>query len=67
VDANRDAGRWGALGDGTRLAIVACLAEGPRAVGQLAAGSEAITGGVDGPQGWPLYLDRYAALVKEGS
>jgi DNA-binding transcriptional ArsR family regulator len=38
VDANRDAGRWGALGDGTRLAIVACLAEGPRAVGQLAAG-----------------------------
>jgi DNA-binding transcriptional ArsR family regulator len=38
VDANHDAGRWGALGDGTRLAIVACLAEGPRAVGQLAAG-----------------------------
>jgi DNA-binding transcriptional ArsR family regulator len=38
VDANRDAGRWGALGDSTRLAIVACLAEGPRAVGQLAAG-----------------------------
>ena len=30
-------------------------------------GWEAITGGVDGPQGWPLYLDRYAALVKEGS
>jgi uncharacterized protein YndB with AHSA1/START domain len=22
--------------------------------------------GVDGPEGWPLYLDRYAALVKEG-
>ena len=38
MDANRDADRWGALGDGTRLAIVACLAEGPRAVGQLAAG-----------------------------
>jgi DNA-binding transcriptional ArsR family regulator len=37
VDANRDAGRWGALGDGTRLAIVARLAEGPQAVGQLAA------------------------------
>ena len=37
MDANRDADRWGALGDGTRLAIVACLAEGPRAVGQLAA------------------------------
>ena len=28
-------------------------------------GWEAITGGVDGPGGWPLYLDRYAALVKE--
>jgi DNA-binding transcriptional ArsR family regulator len=38
VDANRDADRWGALADGTRLAIVAYLAEGPRAVGQLAAG-----------------------------
>ena len=38
MDANRDADRWGALADGTRLAIVACLAEGPRAVGQLAAG-----------------------------
>jgi hypothetical protein len=38
VDANRDAGRWGALADGTRLAIVARLSEGPQAVGQLAAG-----------------------------
>jgi DNA-binding transcriptional ArsR family regulator len=38
VDANRDAGRWSALADGTRLAIVACLADGPRAVGELAAG-----------------------------
>jgi DNA-binding transcriptional ArsR family regulator len=38
VDANRDADRWGALADGTRRAIVACLAEGPRAVGELAAG-----------------------------
>ena len=28
-------------------------------------GWEAITDGVDGPEGWPLYLDRYAALVKE--
>src|SRR5712671_777282 len=28
-------------------------------------GWEAITGGVDGPEGWPLYLDRYAALVKQ--
>ena len=38
MDANHDADRWSALADGTRLAIVACLAEGPRAVGQLAAG-----------------------------
>jgi DNA-binding transcriptional ArsR family regulator len=38
VDTNRDADRWGALADGTRLAIVACLADGPRAVGHLAAG-----------------------------
>ena len=38
MDANRDADRWGALADGTRLAIVARLAEGPRAVGILAAG-----------------------------
>ena len=38
MNANYDAGRWGALADGTRLAIVARLAEQPRAVGQLAAG-----------------------------
>jgi DNA-binding transcriptional ArsR family regulator len=38
VDANQDADRWGALGDGTRLTIVASLAERPQAVGQLAAG-----------------------------
>jgi DNA-binding transcriptional ArsR family regulator len=38
VDANRNADRWGALADGTRLAIVARLAEGPVAVGKLAAG-----------------------------
>ena len=38
MDTNRDAGRWVALGDGTRLAIVARLAERPQAVGQLAAG-----------------------------
>ena len=30
-------------------------------------GWEAVTDGVDGPQGWPLYLERYAALLKEGS
>ena len=30
-------------------------------------GWEAVTGGVDGPEGWPLYLDRYAALIKETS
>ena len=38
MDANRDADRWAALADGTRLAIVARLAEGPEAVGRLAAG-----------------------------
>jgi hypothetical protein len=30
-------------------------------------GWEAITGGVDGPEGWPLYLDRYAALLKDSA
>ena len=29
-------------------------------------GWEAVTEGIDGPEGWPLYLDRYAALLKEG-
>jgi uncharacterized protein YndB with AHSA1/START domain len=29
-------------------------------------GWEAISDGVDGGQGWPLYLDRYAALLTEG-
>ncbi|HET9896462.1 MAG TPA: metalloregulator ArsR/SmtB family transcription factor [Streptosporangiaceae bacterium] len=35
---DRIADGWGALADGTRRAIVACLAEGPLAVGELAAG-----------------------------
>jgi len=26
-------------------------------------GWEAVKDAVDGPQGWPLYLDRYAALM----
>jgi len=30
-------------------------------------GWESVVGSVDGPEGWPLYLDRYAALLKEGS
>jgi DNA-binding transcriptional ArsR family regulator len=38
VNADRDADGWGALADGTRRAIVARLADGPQAVGQLAAG-----------------------------
>ena len=38
MNANQDAGRWGALADGTRLTIVARLADGPQAVGQLASG-----------------------------
>ena len=37
MNADRDDG-WGALADGTRRAIVACLAERPQAVGELAAG-----------------------------
>jgi len=37
-----------------------------RHLGRHGPGWEAITEGVDGPQGWPLYLDRYAALVNEG-
>jgi DNA-binding transcriptional ArsR family regulator len=37
VDADRDGDGWGALADGTRRAIVARLAEGPMAVGDLAA------------------------------
>ena len=38
MNSNRDADRWGALADRTRLAIVTRLAEKPQAVGQLAAG-----------------------------
>jgi len=38
VDSDRAVDAWSALADGTRRAIVACLAEGPQAVGQLAAG-----------------------------
>jgi DNA-binding transcriptional ArsR family regulator len=37
VGAYRGAEGWAALGDPTRRAIVACLAERPRAVGELAA------------------------------
>ena len=29
-------------------------------------GWEALSDGVAGPDGWPLYLDRYATLLKEG-
>jgi DNA-binding transcriptional ArsR family regulator len=36
VDADRTAGAWNALGDPSRRAIVECLAERPRAVGELA-------------------------------
>ena len=28
-------------------------------------GWEAVIDSVDGPEGWPLYLDRYAVLLKE--
>jgi DNA-binding transcriptional ArsR family regulator len=38
VDTNQAGDGWGALADGTRRAILARLAEGPRAVGALAEG-----------------------------
>jgi DNA-binding transcriptional ArsR family regulator len=38
VDANQAGNGWNALADGTRRAIVSRLADGPQAVGQLAAG-----------------------------
>jgi DNA-binding transcriptional ArsR family regulator len=38
VDTNRSGDGWSALADGTRRAIVSRLADGPQAVGQLAAG-----------------------------
>jgi DNA-binding transcriptional ArsR family regulator len=38
VEHDRAVDGWSALGDGTRRAIVACLADGEQAVGQLAAG-----------------------------
>jgi DNA-binding transcriptional ArsR family regulator len=37
VDTDRSVDGWSALADGTRRAIVSRLAEGPQAVGQLAA------------------------------
>lgn len=37
MDPDRAGGGWSALADGTRRAIVSRLAEGPQAVGQLAA------------------------------
>jgi uncharacterized protein YndB with AHSA1/START domain len=38
-----------------------------RHIDRHGAGWEAVVDGVDGSQGWPLYLDRYAALFKEGT
>ena len=38
MDTNRAGDGWNALADGTRRAIVSRLADGPQAVGQLAAG-----------------------------
>ncbi|SEL29276.1 ArsR/SmtB family transcription factor [Streptacidiphilus jiangxiensis] len=37
MDANQSGDGWSALADGTRRAIVSRLAEGPQAVGQIAA------------------------------
>jgi uncharacterized protein YndB with AHSA1/START domain len=36
-----------------------------RHIDRHGSGWEELTEGVGGPQGWPLYLDRYAALFKE--
>ena len=38
MDPNQAGNGWSALADGTRRAIVSRLADGPQAVGQLAAG-----------------------------
>ncbi|HSR87192.1 MAG TPA: metalloregulator ArsR/SmtB family transcription factor [Streptosporangiaceae bacterium] len=38
MDTDQEPDGWSALADGTRRAIVASLADGPRAVGELAAG-----------------------------
>jgi DNA-binding transcriptional ArsR family regulator len=38
VDADRADDAWSVLADGTRRAIVACLAQRPQAVGELAGG-----------------------------
>ncbi len=38
MNPNREGDGWSALADGTRRAIVSRLADGPQAVGQLAAG-----------------------------
>ena len=38
MDSDRVSDGWSALADGTRRAIVSRLADGPQAVGQLAAG-----------------------------
>jgi uncharacterized protein YndB with AHSA1/START domain len=38
-----------------------------RHIDRHGAGWEAVADGVDGSRGWPLYLDRYAELLREGS
>jgi hypothetical protein len=67
----------GAEADGTQL-LTAAVGDigGPpgrrgvelehRHIDRHGPGWEAITDGVDGPEGWPLYLDRYAALLEDG-
>jgi uncharacterized protein YndB with AHSA1/START domain len=37
-----------------------------RHIDRHGSGWEAVSDGVDGSQGWPLYLDRYAALIRQG-
>jgi hypothetical protein len=48
----------------------ACRRQGPALLGlqcpPLDRGAALVFDGVDGPEGWPLYLDRYAALLAGG-
>jgi DNA-binding transcriptional ArsR family regulator len=61
VDTDRDVDGWGALADGTRRAIVARLADGPMAVGELAAELPVTRSAVS----QPLKVLKDAGLVNE--
>ena len=61
--------------DNTSVVEVRFIAEGSartrvelehRNIDRHRPGGEAVTEGVDGEAGWPLYLARYAALITDG-